>query len=212
MRNVALRTVNEIDYSNKGLDITLQVTLQGESRLWIFTRCFVNKDVNESEVFDNISEYNNHEDIFNKYSSFIILSKEKQNSKAFLEFGSFHEKNSKIENKGILRNSFLKRQLLSDQDTQLNVIETDTCQFQLRILDVGLETIKVQVALNQSNKLNEAKSDIYIPLNKRSKIMFAGYGESVKVYRLNLNVFKKENMKEFEFSNTKEACSCCNMF
>lgn len=204
--NVALRTINEIDYHCNGLQIRIKATLEGDSKLWIFSRCFVNKDVNESEVFDMNSEFNDHEDVFNKYTAFVVISKEKLSTKSFIEFGSFYEKSSPYY-KALVRNTFLKRQLISNVDTnrQLSSFKQDECEYEINITDVGSEELRVQVILNSSDNVNEIKCNVFIPLNKRAKIMFAGNGESITIQQLNINVSAKELM----YTDTKKDCSCC---
>ena len=190
------------------MQIKLKVTLQGNSKLWIFTRCFVNKDVNESGVFDIKSEFNEHEDIFNKYTAFVVISKEKLTTKSFLEFGSFYEQSIPYY-KALHRNTFLKRQLIDDSSTErhLDLLENDSCDYEINITDMGSEEISVQVTLNQCQTVNETRCNVFIPLNKRAKIMFAGNGESIIIHNLNMNILTKG----LEFSETKETCSCCTI-
>lgn len=206
MVNIALRTINENDFHYNGLNIKLNVTLKGNSKLWIFTRCFVNKDVNESGVFDIQSEFNDHEDIFNKYTAFIVISKEKLTTKSFVEFGSFYEQSSPYY-KALHRNTFLKRQLIDDSNPEkhLDLLENDSCDYEINITDMGSEEIIVKVTLNQCQTVNEIRSNVFVPLNKRAKIMFAGNGESIIIHNLNINIVTKN----LEFSATKESCSCC---
>ena len=76
-KNIALRTINEVNYSTNGVEIYIDLSLIGNSEFWIFTRCFVNKDFNESELFDTFSVNNESDVIFNKYTSLIKIIKEK---------------------------------------------------------------------------------------------------------------------------------------
>ena len=85
-KKIALRTINEINYELNMVKIYINFTLQGESELWIFTRCFINKEVNESINFD-LSSLNNEPDIiFNKYSSLIKITKERYSNKCFFVY------------------------------------------------------------------------------------------------------------------------------
>ena len=76
-KNIALRTINEVNYSTNGVEIYIDLSLIGNSEFWIFTRYFVNKDFNESELFDTFSVNNESYVIFNKYTSLIKIIKEK---------------------------------------------------------------------------------------------------------------------------------------
>ena len=66
-----------MNYSTNGVEIYIDLSLIGNSEFWIFTRCFVNKDFNESELFDTFSVNNESYVIFNKYTSLIKIIKEK---------------------------------------------------------------------------------------------------------------------------------------
>ena len=76
-KNIALRTINEVNYITNGVEIYIDLSLIGNSEFWIFTRYFVNKDFNESELFDTFSVNNESYVIFNKYTSLIKIIKEK---------------------------------------------------------------------------------------------------------------------------------------
>ena len=86
---MAIRTINEVNYNTNGVEINLELSLVGGSEFWIFTRSFVNKDINDSEVFDTYSINNESDIIFNKYTSLIKIIKEKNSSKCFITFGTF---------------------------------------------------------------------------------------------------------------------------
>jgi hypothetical protein len=70
---------------------------------------------------------------------------------------------------------------------------------------MGSEEMIVKVTLNQCQTVNEIRCNVFVPLNKRAKIMFAGNGESIIIHNLNINIVTKN----LEFSETKESCSCC---
>lgn len=107
IQNKAFRTINELDYLNTGLDLKLNFTLHKESQLWIFTKCFVNKDINESSNFDNESINNGPGEIFNKYTSVILINKQADSNKLFISFGTFYEDNEEK-----IFKIFAKRQLV----------------------------------------------------------------------------------------------------
>ena len=132
--------------------------------------------------------------------------KEKFKTKSFLEFGSFYEQSSPY-HKALHRNTFLKRQLIDDLCTEkhLDLLENDSCDYEINIIDMGSEEINVQVTLNQCQTINNTRCNVFVPLNKRAKIMFAGNGESIIIHNLNMNILPKD----LEFSETKESCSCC---
>ena len=52
----AIRCNQEIDYSERNLELTIDFNLEEQSELWIFTRSFVNKSINKSFYFDEKSE------------------------------------------------------------------------------------------------------------------------------------------------------------
>ena len=195
--------------------INVNFTLEGESEFWIFTRCFVNKEINESINFD-VSSFNNEPDIvFNKYSSLIKIIKEKYSSRCFVTFGTFCE-NSKDPNQ-VHYKTFLKRQLVNFNDNRnFKYLENDICEFNVYISDSGNENIDAKIAMNSDIKYNYIVSNFYLPTNKRSKILFCGEGHSVIVKSLKINNSDKngEHDEQFEtfFTFEQKSCSCCNIF
>jgi hypothetical protein len=94
MKHLALRIIQEIDYEERGLLLNINFNLIDNSELWIFTRSFVNKSINDSFYFDEKSENVDKNDIFNKYSSLIKIFKDTNLNRSFISFGTFyHDKN-----------------------------------------------------------------------------------------------------------------------
>ena len=215
LRNLALRTVNEVNYDINGIEINMNFNLKGENQLWIFTRSFVNKDINESIIFDKESSHINSIDIFNKYTTLIRISKEANCNKCYISFGTFYE--DKIFEK-VFCKFFYKRQLIDfSYDINNNVennyyyIENDICEFHLILLDLGNEIIKTKISVNGSKKTNDSKADFYLPLNKRAKILFCGAGQGVNIKDLIINCFNKENENNGFFTSEQKTCNCCSI-
>ena len=194
LRNLALRTVNEVNYDINGIEINMNFNLKGESQLWIFTRSFVNKDINESIIFDKESSHINSIDIFNKYTSLIKISKEVNSNKCYIHFSTFYEDNN---NGKIYLKTFYKRQLIEFKvkdniSNHYYYNENDICEFNLNLLDLGNEEIKTKISVNGSKRTNDTKGNFYIPINKKAKILICGVGESVNIKNLTINSFNKE--------------------
>jgi len=214
LKKMALRTINEINYETNMIEINANFILEGESEFWIFTRCFVNKDINESINFD-ISSVNNEPDIvFNKYSSLIKIIKERYSNKCFVTFGTFCE-NSKDPNQ-ISYKTFLKRQLVNfNENNNFKYLENDICEFNVNITDNGSENIEAKISMNSDDKYNSIIGNFYLPTNKRSKILFCGEGQSIILKRLTIHNFdKNEQIHQFEtlFSFDQKSCTCCNIY
>ena len=214
LKKMALRTINEINYETNMIEINANFILEGESEFWIFTRCFVKKDINESINFD-ISSVNNEPDIvFNKYSSLIKIIKERYSNKCFVTFGTFCE-NSKDPNQ-ISYKTFLKRQLVNfNENNNFKYLENDICEFNVNITDNGSENIEAKISMNSDNKYNSIIGNFYLPTNKRSKILFCGEGQSIILKRLTIHNFdKNEQIHQFEtlFSFDQKSCTCCNIY
>ena len=214
-RKLALRTINEINYETNMVQINVNFTLEGESEFWIFTRSFVNKDLNESINFEFSSINNEPNIVFNKYSSLIKIIKEKYSSKSFITFGTFCE-NSK-DSSQILYKTFLKRQIVSFNDNNnFKYLENDICEFNVYIVDSGSENINVKIAMNSDKNFNYVIGNFYLPTNKRSKILFCGEGQSVIVKSLNISNYDKneEQAEQFEtiLAFEQKSCTCCKIF
>ena len=158
--NIALRTLNEVNYNTNGVEINIDLSLVGDSEFLVFSRCFINKDYNETEIFDSTSINNESNDIFNKYTSLIKISKEK-NNKCFVSLGIFYE-DENDKNK-IKYETFLKRQLIDYSEIEnINVtssnsiyyyLENDLIDIKIIIIDLGNEKIDAKIFINNNKKL-----------------------------------------------------------
>ena len=119
LNQMALRLIDDFDYDEYGLELKLNVNLIGESQLLIFTRCFVNKGINDSAIFDDSSRNIDMKDIFNKYTSLIKIMKEVKSNRCHITFGTYY--NDALQNNKLCHKFFLKRQLIdySEQKKQL---------------------------------------------------------------------------------------------
>ena len=219
LSNIALRTLYEINYNTSGVEINIDFSLVGESELWIFSRCFVNKDFNDSEIFDVFSMNIESNDIFNKYTSLIKIIKEKNSSKCFASFGIFYEDES--DGNKVKYETFLKRQLVDySQYEDLNMnhensiyyyLENDLLDIRMIIMDLGTETIDSKIFINNNQKYNHIEGKFYLPTIKRSKILLCGIGQSVQVRKLRINNIDKFGEIENDEIN-KKSCTCCYIF
>ena len=217
MNNKALRVIQEIDYDENGLELNINFNLVDKSELWIFTRSFVNKSINESFYFDEKSENVEKNDNFNKYSSLIKIIRDMNMNRCFISFGAFyHEINE--ENK-LYYKSFLKRQLIDYfyLDTNYNYNNNNRkSEFNLFINDFGEENINAKIYFNNNNKSNDIKANFFLPLNKKAKILICGKGDSVELKELKVKYFdKKKSLKNtIKFENENDVpknCECCTI-
>ena len=217
--NIALRTLNEVNYNTDGVEINVDFSLVGNAEFWIFSRCFINKDFNESEIFDTFSINNESNVIFNKYTSLIKINKEKNTSKCFVSFGTFYE--DETDKNKIKYETFLKRQLIdyseienSNSDTSNSMyyyLENDLMDIRIIIIDLGNEVIDAKIFINNNNKFNHIEGKFYLPTIKRSKLLFCGIGQSVLVRKLRINSIDKSEDLESDVLN-KKSCTCCNIY
>ena len=213
LKNIALRTVNEIDYDKNMAKININFTLKEESELWIFTRSFIK---NETINFNNSSITYESDKLFNRYSSVIKVIKKRDSLKSFITFGTFCE-NMK-HSKQISYKSFLKRQLVNFNEQIYPQIESDndSCDFNMYITDKGEDFIDTKIAINSDNKFNQVIAKFYLPTNKRCKLLFCGEGESVIIRELKINILNKNEDQEDEFETLftleQKSCNCCNIF
>ena len=212
LKNIALRTINDIDYDKKMVKININFTLKEESELWIFTRCFMKSDTININI-NNTSFNNDIDKIFNKYSSVIKIIKKRDSNKSFITFGTFCE-NMKNSNK-VSYKSFLKRQLVNFTEAvyQIRENESDSCDFNLYIIDKGDDCIDAKVSINSDNKFNQVIAKFYLPTNNKSKLLFCGEGDCIIIKDLNINYLDKSEKleEEFEtlFSFEQKSCNCC---
>ena len=215
--NRALRVIQEIDYEENGLELNINFNLIDSSELWIFTRSFVNKGINESFYFDDKSENVEKDDKFNKYSSLIKIIRDIKMDRCFITFGTFyHEIN---EDNKLYYKSFLKRQLIDyfylDKNYSYNN-NNKKSEFNLFINDFGEENINAKIFFNNNDKSNDIKANFFLPLNKKSKILICGKGDSVELIDLKVKYLdKKKSLKNtIKFENENDVpknCECCTI-
>jgi hypothetical protein len=212
LKNIALRTVNEIDYDKNMAKININFTLKEESELWIFTRSFIK---NETINFNNSTITYESDKISNKYSSVIKVIKKRDCLKSFVTFGTFCENNK--HSKQISYKSFLKRQLVNFNETNYQQIESDedSCDFNMYITDKGDDCIDTKISMNEDNKFNQIIAKFYLPTNKRCKLLFCGEGESVIIKSIKISNLDKNDIQEDEFETLftleQKSCNCCTI-
>lgn len=212
LKNIALRTVNEIDYDKNMAKININFTLKEESELWIFTRSFIR---NETINFNNSIITYESDKISNKYSSVIKVIKKRDCLKSFVTFGTFCENNK--HSKQISYKSFLKRQLVNFNETNYQQIESDedSCDFNMYIADKGDDCIDTKISMNEDNKFNQIIAKFYLPTNKRCKLLFCGEGESVIIKSIKISNLDKNDIQEDEFETLftleQKSCNCCSI-
>lgn len=215
LNQMSLRLKKEIDYDEFGLELNLNVNLLGQSQLLIFTRCFVNKDLNESNLFDD-SRNVDINDVFNKYTSLIKIIKEKSTNRCYISFGSYY--NDSLQDNKLCHKFFLKRQLIDYSDSKSNnEYKDDKAELNIIINDFGDETINTRIFLNNNEKFNDISGNFFIPINKKAKVMLLGMGTSVRLKDINGKIFNKrnesiKNLIKFESENSApKNCECCNI-
>jgi hypothetical protein len=212
LKNIALRTVNEIDYDKNMAKININFTLKEESELWIFTRSFIK---NETINFNNSTITYESDKISNKYSSVIKVIKKRDSLKSFVTFGTFCENNK--HSKQISYKSFLRRQLVNFNETNYQQIESDedSCDFNMYITDKGDDCIDTKISMNEDNKFNQIIAKFYLPTNKRCKLLFCGEGESVIIKSIKISNLDKNDIQEDEFETLftleQKSCNCCSI-
>ena len=216
INNIALKIIKEIDYDEKGVELNIDFNLVDDSELWIFTRTYVNKSINESNIFDKLSANIDINDIFNKYSSLIKIIKDITLNRWYITFGTFyHEIN---DNNKLYYKSFLIRQLIDySNEIKIQDIKSNKSEFTLTLYDLGNETINVNVFLNNKIKSNEIKGTFFLPINKKAKLLICGKGKSVQLKNLIIKLFDKRNSlpesnTQFEMENSNlKNCECCTI-
>ena len=209
INKLALRVIQDIDFYERGVELNINVNLIEESELWIFTRCYVNKGINESNCFDDKSNNIDSTDIFNKYTSFIRIIKEIRSNRCFITFGTFYNENDKLYYK-----SFLKRHLIDYSEK--NKYNRSKSEINIIIVDNGEEVINTQVFLNNNLQPNITNGKLFLPINKKAKIVICGHGKSVQLKDLTIKTYDKrkslllDNIK-FEENEAHKNCECCTI-
>ena len=220
LNHMAIRLIKEIDYDELGLELKLNFNLIGNSQILIFTRCFVNKEINDSDLFDNNSIDVGPNEIFNKYTSLIKIMKEMKSNRCYITFGTYF--NDALKNNKKSHKFFLKRQLIDyseekNENESISINKDDVSEFNLIVNDFGEESIDTRIYMNNNTKPNDICGNFFLPLNKKAKIMILGKGTSVRLKELSGKIFNKrneeiKNMIKFENeSNTPKNCECCNI-
>ena len=192
LNNMAFRLIKEVDYDEYGLELKLSFNLLGESQILIFTRSFVNKSINDSNLFDETCFNIDTGDIFNKYTSLIKIMKEKKTNRCNITFGTYY--NDPLKNNKLCHKFFFKRQLIDySEEKKDNINYDDVSEFQMIINDLGDEVIDARIYMNNNKKPNDMSGNFFIPINKKAKILIFGKGESVRLKEISGKIFNKRN-------------------
>jgi hypothetical protein len=216
INKLALRVIDEIDYDERGIELNVNFNLIEQSELWIFTRCFANKSINDSYFFDDKSKDIDEKDAFNKYTSLIKIIKDMKSNRCFITFGTFY--NEINENYRLYYKTFLQRHLIDYSDIDYdNYYKRNKTEFNVIINDLGEEFINVKIYLNDNLKANIINGKLFLPINKKAKILICGKGKSVQLKELTMKTFDKRKYGEmpnvlFEGNDSNKNCECCNIF
>lgn len=217
LNQMAIRVIKEIDFDEMGVELNLNFNLIGTSQIFVFTRSFVNKDINESGIFEDDIYNIEKNDIFNKYTSLIKISKDMKKGSSFITFGTYY--NDKYKNNKLCHKFFLQRQLI-DYNEEKNYSEYDDrkeyqTEFNMIINDLGNENINARIYLNKNKKPNDISGNFFLPINKKAKIMIFGKGTGVRLRNIGCKIFNKrnesiKNLIKFESENSApKNCQCC---
>ena len=217
LNQMAIRVIKEIDFDEMGVELNLNFNLIGTSQIFVFTRSFVNKDINESGIFEDDIYNIEKNDIFNKYTSLIKISKDMKKGSSFITFGTYY--NDKYKNNKLCHKFFLQRQLI-DYNEEKNYNEYDDrkeyqTEFNMIINDLGNENINARIYLNKNKKPNDISGNFFLPINKKAKIMIFGMGTGVRLRNIGCKIFNKrnesiKNLIKFESENSApKNCQCC---
>ena len=217
LNQMAIRVIKEIDFDEMGVELNLNFNLIGTSQIFVFTRSFVNKDINESGIFEDDIYNIEKNDIFNKYTSLIKISKDMKKVSSFITFGTYY--NDKYKNNKLCHKFFLQRQLI-DYNEEKNYNEYDDrkeyqTEFNMVINDLGNENINARIYLNKNKKPNDISGNFFLPINKKAKIMIFGMGTGVRLRNIGCKIFNKrnesiKNLIKFESENSApKNCQCC---
>ena len=217
LNQMAIRVIKEIDYDEMGIELNLNFNLIGTSQIFVFTRSFVNKDINESCIFEDDIYNIEKNDIFNKYTSLIKISKDMKKGSSNITFGTYY--NDKYKNNKLCHKFFLQRQLI-DYNEEKNYNDYDNTkdyqtEFNLIINDLGNENINARIYLNKNKKPNDISGNFFLPINKKAKIMIFGMGTGVRLRNVGCKIFNKinesiKNLIKFESENSApKNCQCC---
>ena len=216
LNNMAFRLIKEVDYDEYGLELKFSFNLLGESQILIFTRSFVNKSINDSNLFDETCFNIDTGDIFNKYTSLIKIMKEKKTNRCNITFGTYY--NDPLKNNKLCHKFFFKRQLIDySEEKKDNINYDDVSEFQMIINDLGDEVIDARIYMNNNKKPNDMSGNFFIPINKKAKILIFGKGESVRLKEISGKIFNKrneeiKNLIKFESENSApKNCECCSI-
>ena len=217
LNQMAIRVIKEIDFDEMGVELNLNFNLIGTSQIFVFTRSFVNKDINKSGIFEDDIYNIEKNDIFNKYTSLIKISKDMKKGSSFITFGTYY--NDKYKNNKLCHKFFLQRQLI-DYNEEKNYNEYDDrkeyqTEFNMVINDLGNENINARIYLNKNKKPNDISGNFFLPINKKAKIMIFGMGTGVRLRNIGCKIFNKrnesiKNLIKFESENSApKNCQCC---
>ena len=190
IRNLIFRSVDFINYNIANIEIITFFSLKGESSFWIFLHC--------------------NDNIFEKESSIIQISKYEKSQKAFISLGIVLGDNFEYK-------VFTRQQLVSfNKEVDKNKKKEDLMEFKLIILDSGEGDSRIQIFVNQSLIENSINCDFFYPIFDNRRLFIAGSGHQCSIQSFDCKCLIKPKFgKQYTTSNQNnniENNDCCDIF
>ena len=190
IRNLIFRSVELINYNIANIEIITSFILKGESCFWIFLHC--------------------NDNIFEKESSIIQISKYEKSQKAFISLGIVLGDNFEYK-------VFTRQQLVSfNKKNDENKKDEDLMEFKLIILDSGEGDSKIQIFVNQSLIENSINCDFFYPIFDNRRIFIAGSGHQCSIQSFDCKCLIKPKFgKQYSSYNNDSNIGnndCCDIF
>ena len=99
------------------------------------------------------------------------------------------------------------------EESLTSLLNQTVSGFDIIVIDLGNEFLQAKISLNNREKYNNIKSNFYLPITQKAKLMFCGEGNNIKITELEIKSFIKydENREKFDLilSDERKACDCC---
>ena len=88
----------------------------------------------------------------------------------------------------------------------------------MTVCDFGEETISAKIFLNNKKKYNNIHGNFYLPINKNSKLLLCGKGQSIQMKNISVNLLDKKDSilsSRIKFETThphEKDCNCCSVY
>ena len=191
LKNKIIKSNMTFDIKNICIKTTIQISMTGESSLWLFSRT-------KNEMFN-----------YELDNCAIRITKDLESNRKFIEFGILYKRYKESESNNNLMLKILKKQEIPVHEGYDKKL--DISKFSISLVDEGGSSIYVELFVNSFRIKFEA--NFYVPCDQENtNILIGANGDVICISEVTFNEYMKRSSSFNEPYADKQNCSCCSIY